>query len=181
MKMSGRKEELKIVVNSSLVEVIKNYLKYNCIFNERLVFDLIYAPIENFTELTVDDQLSLMIAQNSHLDKYLPYNEDGAVPLSSSSILFNSRDYKIQYTGDMGNSTDLNVFNTQQIDILISETTHVSPKELVEYVKTVNPKMVLLTHIDDESFCMSFQNEIKGVDKLTTAYDGLKIEIPIAL
>jgi ribonuclease BN (tRNA processing enzyme) len=90
-------------------------------------------------------------------------------------------DKNIFYTGDIGSKNDLYIFQGFPIDIMISEITHISPDELLESFKTLNPGKLLITHIsdEDENKLKDFHYQLTESDrkKIIQAFDGLEIKI----
>lgn len=174
MKMNGRISPLKILIHTSLLDAVKQFLRQSYIFEARLGFEIIFIPLHNSEKNIIDENLSLLTFQNSHLDKYISFNSDSYLSLSSQSALFFAEGKTILYTGDIGGIKDLELFNNERIDYLICETTHITPAELDEFVKTTKPVKTFLTHIDDSDFIIKFSALVNGSENnIIPTHDGM--------
>ena len=97
------------------------------------------------------------------------------------SFLFNVAGKKIRYTGDVGSSNDLYLFEKEIVDIYITETTHITLDEILQAAGKINPSKILLTHIteDDESKLQYNIDQLpeEAKKKLIIATDGLRIQL----
>lgn len=178
MKMNGRTSPLKIIVHQTLIDTVKQLLRHCYIFDERLGFEIIYMPVKNSEKIFVAESLGFITMQNSHLDKYIPFNSELKLSLSSQSVLFFSDDKTIFYTGDIGGVKDLELFAEEKIDYLICETSHITAAELNEYINYAKPVKTFLTHIDDSDFNLHFSSFISGQGNVVAVEDGMKFQIP---
>lgn len=177
MKMNGRTQPLKIIINESLIESLNAFLTLCYIFRERLGFDLQLIPSINNELVAIDDSLSFITRQNNHLDKYSEFNTDYNISLSSNSILFNPGDKSIFYTGDINNYYDLHIFDDYKINTFICEISHVSSLDVLAYIKKTAPEKAYITHIDDLLIDSGVLSDLMNEENIVFAYDGYKIEI----
>ncbi len=174
MKMNGRISPLKILIHTSLLDAVKQFLRQSYIFEARLGFEIIFIPLHNSEKNIIDEKLSLLTFQNSHLDKYISFNSDSYLSLSSQSALFFAEGKTILYTGDIGGIKDLELFNNERIDYLICETSHITPAELDEFLKNSKPVKTFLTHIDDSDFIIKFSALVNGSENnIIPTHDGM--------
>ncbi len=179
MKMENRKAKLDLFMHESLIPVVKNFLSNSYIFSERLNFHLNFIELENGSFINVNENFSFIPEQNSHLDKYFELFTNGDLSFASSSYLFNCRNNKIQYTGDIGKSEDLYLFRNNNPSILITEITHLPFEEILEAFYSIKPEKMILTHISDEDETliaeMSHSLNNYSSQKIITAFDGLTL------
>ncbi len=146
MKMNKRKNPLTIAAHSHRIDFIKSFIKSALIFEDRLGFSIKYLPFIPEIENTLNSNISVICKSNSHLKKYGELcGED-----HSFSFLFKVDDKKIVYTGDVGEMDDLFIFKESDINIFITETTHLKLNQIKEACAIIKPARVILTHISDE-------------------------------
>jgi Metal-dependent hydrolases of the beta-lactamase superfamily III len=177
MKMNGRKKPFQIIANELLIQTLKTFLHVSYIFDERMEFELQFIAVKNDKVFNVDGSLSFLTKQNSHLEKYIIYNPDSLLSLSSSSMLFNFEGKSILYTADLGSSNDLYIFKNEIIDYLICELTHIKAEELTVYIDLVKPKKTYLTHIDDELLAGESIRKLKCREDVILAEDGMAFTV----
>lgn len=172
MKLNDRKNELKIFTHKNLVEPLKEFLHTCYLFEDKLEFEIQFFGYEFDREYIVDKKLSFTTKQNSHIsNKYqvtsIPQNR-----FVSASILFKSEKKEIIYTSDIGEKTDLFLFDKCEPTIYITETTHIELEWLSEVVNFYRPKQIFLTHISDEN-----ERKIAIFLKNQTFLSAVKIDV----
>ena len=181
MKISGRKNELKIFIHSSLVKVLGEYLYRSYVFKERLGFKISYNGFEQEEKIILTKDFSFTTKQNSHLDHYKDFNKDKSLSFSCSSFLFRYKDKNIFYTGDIGGKDDIYLFNDNKHEIMILEISHINISDLPAILQSFEAGKIILTHIsdEDEKKLKHLFNIFtkKGIKRITAAYDGLTINI----
>ncbi len=181
MKLIKRTKKLKIFIHKNLIENVKNFLFQSYIFSANLSFEIVFIEFEESKELTIVKNFKFISKQNSHLEKYKKFDENNLLSFSSSSFLFFIDDKKIFYTGDIGHKSDLFSFKDYEIDLLITEISHVSLEEINSAGIILKAKKIYLTHISDvdeeniNSFFKSLNEDKRG--KFVTAYDGLSFNL----
>jgi ribonuclease BN (tRNA processing enzyme) len=182
MKMIERKKALDIFIKSELVDVIRNFLIQSYLFPEKIGFDIDYHPLTENVKSTINDYISFMPRQNSHLSSVSKLKDYTSLNYSSSSFLLNVDDKNIHYTSDVGEKNDLQLFRGKTIDCLISEVTHIKPEDIINaFDKSELPRKIILTHINDDdlsslkSYIFDLPQDLK--DKIIIASDGLKIKL----
>jgi ribonuclease Z len=179
MKMSKRVNPLSIFCHESYYQFLKEFIYQSYLFEEKLGFKVDIRTFQNDKEFKLSDEFSFNAKQNSHLAKNLNIDNSGRLGFSCSSFLFDIKGKKIFYTGDVGESKDLYLFQNSKIDWMISEITHISIEELIEAFRNVNPQKLFITHLSDEDeeriSNLPFQLPIKERQQFIAAFDGLSV------
>jgi ribonuclease Z len=152
MIMEDRTESLKIIINQNLEINLISLLRISNIFIEQLSFavELVFAGTDKW--FSPIDNVEMLIRQNSHItNKYFEAgNVPGGLEFFSSSVLIKTGGKTIFYTSDVGDESDLYLFDDFKIDYLITESAHVTLKEIQKAAEQINPEKIILTHIPDE-------------------------------
>lgn len=181
MKLSDRTKKIKIFVHENLSKFIRDFLFSSYLFEERMDFQILYEIFRHNEQIIISDKIKFTSRQNSHLDQYIKYDKEKKLNFTSSSFLFELKDKKLFYTGDVGSANDLFLFEDHQIQKIISETTHVAKVDLLSAFEKLKPEKIYLTHIsDEEEFTLnqwksSLSYGIRG--KFIIAYDGMSVSI----
>jgi len=182
MKMCERKKHLDIIINTEHVNVIQKFILNSYLFPERMGFAIHYKSIINDELFNVNNEISFISRQNSHLVPVSGLEKYKLQSFSCSSFLLNIENIKIHYTGDIGSKNDLLLFSDYTIDYLISEVTHIQPNDILNsYSNDALPPKIILTHITDEDInnlkelIVNLQVDLK--EKFILAFDGLKITL----
>ena len=182
MKMIERKKTLDVFINLELVDVIRNYLIQSYLFPEKLGFVIEYHPLTDNVKFKINDVISFIPRQNSHLSSISKLEGYKSRSYSSSSFLIRVEDKNIHYTSDVGGIDDLQLFKDKTIDCLISEVTHINPEDIITaFDKSDLPGQIILTHINDDDlislqkFILELPEHLK--EKIIIASDGLKIKL----
>lgn len=176
MQMNDRKEPLTVFVHHTLVEKVKDFLTLSYIFMERMKFPLHFEAFDIKTEISVSPKLSFISKQNTHLDDYKKY--DARLSFVSGSFLFKSENKNVYYSGDIGSSGDLFLFEEYRTDVFITEAAHVDLDSILSVSKKLNPAKIYLTHLEEKDIPL-----IKGVldkaenRKIFIAEEGLQISV----
>ena len=182
MKMYNRKDRLDIFVNSELVRVIEKFLINSYLFPERMGFPIVYRNFKNNDQFNINDEISFLPRQNSHLksvSQLLKYKQQS---FACSSILFQVKSKNIHYTGDIGEKNDLLLFKEFHTNFLLSEITHIKLHDILDaFGEDHLPANIIFTHIsdDDEKRIDAFLSDLpeKLREKFITAQDGFKLII----
>jgi len=181
MKIERRENKLELFAHESSIVFLEEFIYQSYLFSDKLNFDLEFKAYEINNLLQVNGSLSFIARQNSHLDSSMPYDKKRRLGFSCCSFLIKTGDKNIFYTGDVGNKKDLYIFQSFPLDVMISEITHISPDELLEAFKKLNPQKLLITHIgeEDENRLKNFNYQLTDTDrkKIVQAFDGLEIKI----
>ena len=178
MHILKREKPLIIYVHKNLNETLYSLLTGCLIFPEKLNFNLGVKLFDSEEEITVTEEMNFTSKQNRHVANKYEINYVPAHNFISSSFKIQLNDFKIIYTSDVGGPEDLYLFSDKNIDLLIAETTHISPDDISEAVNKLSPGLTYLTHIDetDETVLADFAAS-NDIPKIALAYDGLRISI----
>jgi ribonuclease Z len=181
MKISQRKEPLDIFCHESHSDFLKEFLYQSYIFEEKLGFKLNFKPFEQKKEVDVNAGLAFTAKQNSHLKHNVQLDKSGRLSFICSSFLIRVKGKNIFFTGDIGDFSDLFLFEEHKIDIMISEITHVSIEELLDSFRRLKPEKLLITHLNEEDEIhvskLSYQLPAAERRKIISAFDGLNIKL----
>ncbi len=181
MKLHKRINDLDIFIHKSLLETVKKTLYQSYIFNEKLNFKINYIEFNNDEQIKVSENFNFVSKQNSHLDSYKLYDHVKSLSFSCSSFLFNCMRTKIFYTGDIGDAKDLFLFSNDEIDLLISEISHVSLSDIYDASIKLGINKIYLTHLsdEDEETIAEFFSSLTPIErgKIVVTYDGMTLNI----
>ncbi len=151
MKLTNRKKSLRIFAHEKLSGVLQNFLYASYLFKERMDFEIKYEEFKHNEEIRVSNEINFTSRQNSHLDQYIEYDKEKKLNFICSSFLFGLKNRNVFYTGDIGSSADLYLFEELKIHTLICETTHLEMSDLLKCFNKLGPAEIFLTHLDDDS------------------------------
>ena len=182
MKMIERKKTLDVFINSELADVIRNFLIQSYLFPEKIGFAIEYHPLTDNVKFKINDDISFIPRQNSHLSSVSKLEDYKSRSFSSNSFLLRVDDKNIHYTSDVGEKDDLQLFKDKTIDCLISEVTHINPEDIITtFDKSVLPGQIIFTHISDDDlislqkFILVLPESLKK--KIIIASDGLRVKL----
>ena len=182
MKMYNREEQLDIFVNAGLIGVIEKFLINSYLFPERLGFSISYYQFNNNELFEINDEISFLPQQNSHLKSVSELEKYKHQSFACSSILFLMDNQNIHYTGDIGDNSDLLLFKEFKPGIIISEVTHIKLSDILDSIDENHlPEKIIFTHISDDdderidAFLLDLPIELR--EKFIVAEDGLKITL----
>ena len=171
IKLSSRKNGLKIFVHSSEKDFLEDFIFRSYIFRERINFEFSIVPFDEEKEIELFKDFNFTSKLNSHLDKYRKYNHEKKLGFVSLSFLFKDDENSCIYSGDVGNQNDLYLFN-QKVDWFITETSHIKFESVLDLLEKLDPAKIILTHIGDD-FYPSLPENLKSC--IISAYDGLEL------
>ncbi|HMN24635.1 MAG TPA: MBL fold metallo-hydrolase [Ignavibacteriaceae bacterium] len=185
MKIDKRKKDISIFVHSSEKDFLEDFILHSYLFKERMTFDLRIVPFNEENEIIINNKFRFVSKINSHLNKYKKHNKENKLGCVSLSFLFKDDENSCIYTGDvadvadLGEELDLFLFN-QKVDWFISEVTHISLNSLITVLQNLDPRKIILTHIDDATeevvkvFLKSILRSVER-ERFITAFDGLEL------
>lgn len=148
MKMEDRKDPLSIFLHQSLIKTVKDFLQSSYIFMERINFPIEFTGFNFNKEISVSPDLTFISRSNSHLKEYEKY--DPSLSYACGSFLFKYGGKNIYYSGDLGPSDDLLLFDDFKINLFITEATHINIEDLKKVNEKIKPGKFVLTHLADE-------------------------------
>ncbi len=178
MKMGKRKKQLEIFIGKNQAEFVKEFILNSYLFPERRKFNINFHKLENNSKVNIRNEITILPKNNNHLVKLKSYPQYKNLSFDSFSFLFADGKRNIVYTGDIGSTEDLYLFKENKIDLFISESTHITPGELINAHKSLAPGITILTHIadeDEESIHKQIHNFDKGSINIELAFDGFEI------
>ena len=181
MKLVNRKKILRVFIHEKLSGVLQNFLYTSYLFKERMDFEIKYEEFKHEKKVIINDDINFISKQNIHLDQYVKYDKEKRLSFICSSFLFNLKNQNVLYTGDIGSSSDLYLFEVSKIQTIICETTHLQMSELLTCFNKLLPGEIFLTHLDDDSELKieEWKNSISSQirNKFVVAYDELSVSI----
>ncbi|MBT8377862.1 MAG: MBL fold metallo-hydrolase [Ignavibacteria bacterium] len=179
MKMFNRVGPLEIYIYEKYVEDVNSFLLRCNIIPEKMDFKILYKPFSDKDEFTVNDELKILPRENSHLSGLKRYIQYSNRTFYAASFLFSHQNKRILYTADIGSADDLGLFKEFEVDVLISEITHITISELSEKIKLFRFPKTYLTHItdgDEAELAQSIKNLIISEIKVELATDKQTFE-----
>lgn len=180
LKQQKRTKPLKVYCHKNLTAPLKMFLRNSFVFTKRATFSLEYFEFEHDEEIAVSKNFSFISRQNSHLDKYRKYLGDKN-GFACSSFLFELGVNEVFYSGDIASVDDLYLFRDENPQVFITEVTHISLTQVVDYYKLFHPKKIYLTHYSDgqkKELKKSIKElQISFHDKIILAEDGISVEL----
>lgn len=162
MKLQNRTKPLNIFIHKDLEKFLEIFFKQIYLFKERLTFKLKINSYDFEQIVLISNDLSFTTKQNSHLNKYISSERENSIVFISPSFLFNIKDKKIYYSSDIGDKSDLCLFDSK-VDISIIETSHIKIYEILDFVRKDFSNRYFLVHIDEnkeEEIKLAFRDEI---------------------
>ena len=177
MEFLQREKPLQIFTHQKLIPFVKDFLHLSYLFEKRISFNIEFIGFEHEEEFDVCDEIQVKSKCNTHIDVYKIYDKEHNNYFSSSSFLFNLKNKKLFYTGDIACKNDLLLFAKEKFDYMITEITHISTEDIIETAKILHPSKLYLTHIsDDDSQKIETIISKTSLQNIPTieAVDGLK-------
>lgn len=180
MIISKRNTSIDIFIPKGLQITLQNFLRSNFLFIEKYDFKIDLHEFELNKECKFDKDFKFVAKQNSHISNKHNIKIKN-LEFVSVSFLFKINKKNIFHTADIGSAKDLLLFNNFNVDTFICETTHLSLKEIENYIIDRKIKRTFLTHINysDEELISDWHNNLpKNFQRqLIIAHDGLSIKI----
>jgi len=181
MKLIERQESLDIFCHSSQTDFLRNFLYESYIFEEKLGFKISFKPFEQKETTDISAGLGFIANQNSHLKHNEQFDKSGRLSFACNSFLIRVKGKNIFFTGDIGDFSDLFLFEEHKIAIMISEITHLSIEELLDSFRRLKPEKLFITHLSEEDEVLvsklSYQLPSAERQKVVAAFDGLIVKI----
>jgi ribonuclease BN (tRNA processing enzyme) len=174
MKLLKRETPFTVYTHESIIDTIKNFIISSKLLPQRMEFPLNYESFEYDEFFNPFPGLEVIARHNSHLSGLK--NEQGNINISCSSFLFQFAGKQIFYTGDIASEEDLYLFNDYNIDLMISEITHIDTDLIVKAFQSLKAEKLYLTHIsrnDGEKLKALIGGKTNS--NIFAADDGMKI------
>lgn len=176
MKMSRRSELLTIYSHEKEKSFLERFILNSYIFEERLGFKLNFVGFDFEKEIQIENDFTFLARENFHFFDYRELATKYSLPNVSSSFLFRNKNRLLHCTADIGDAGDLFLFEDKNPDYLISEATHISLEDIVEYQKQKDLKAIFLTHIPEELEAEIDECELESFN-IYAASDGSEFEL----
>ena len=181
MKLTERQEPLDIFCHENHFDYLVKFLSQSYVFEETLGFKLNFKSFEQKKTIDVSEGFSFIANQNSHLKHNEHLDRNGILSFICNSFLIRVKEKNIFFTGDIGDFSDLFLYEGHKIAIMISEITHVNSEELFESFRRLKPEKLFITHLGEEDeekvSKLSYQLPSTERRKVIAAFDGLNIKI----
>lgn len=178
MIIDKRAAPLKIFTHEKLVNPLLTFLNTSFIFLEKLDFVIEIVAFNFNDSMSLTNSILFLAKQNLHVTNKHNLSIDN-IRFISSSFLFEYNKKKIIYTSDIGSYEDLFLFQDYAADIFITESTHIPFERIENIIPMLNPKKVIMTHIDNEEEINDWHNMLASEkkQKITIAEDGMRVKI----
>lgn len=150
MKLNRRSSPLEIFLHKKQVEIVREFLLTSNLLPEKMNFEIKFKPFESNSEFFIEDKLTVLPRENSHLAELREFAHYQERNFFSGSFLFTYKGKNLMYSGDIGSEDDLLLFREFELNILITEVTHLKITGLFEILEVLNPATVYLTHITED-------------------------------
>jgi len=176
--LRGREKPLEVFVPDEFVAPLKGYLPAVYILENKLPFELRITGYEH--GFVFDEDFRLEAIGNSHLHPYREFIESAGLPnkmqCHSFKIQVNGR--SVLYSADIGSFDDLRD-HLEGTDIVIIESTHLDLDQFLKFAQTAKVGRYILTHLGSKEDVaeINLRAAKAVVDNLTTAVDGMEIEL----
>jgi ribonuclease BN (tRNA processing enzyme) len=146
MHLSGRQNPVRVFVPDAVKDRMNDLLPLYQIFLEKWPFDIEFCGLRNRTEESISTLIFKPVL-NSHLAKNELFARDKEVGTESYSIIFGEEDHPLcLYTSDINDFAHLEN-EVRNVDLLVSECTHVDVEQCIRFAKEHDIPRVLFTHI----------------------------------
>lgn len=179
MKLNKRETDLMIFTHEALKVSLEAFLNECHLFKETTRFNINIIGYKDSEEHMISGKLSFMPRRNSHIVKKPNLENYNDTRFVSCSLMITADNKKIHYTSDIGSETDLYLFKEEQINYMITETTHIFTEQIYRAFKDLSPDMLYLTHIGDEieTSLHNWHKNLPDSEKIFITQDGLTIKL----
>ena len=177
MRLKNRTNPLEIYLPRGVLPGFESIFPYFQIYQEKWDFHFHLLPIKPGF-LYDHDGFQLSAIANNHLKGNLPFAKKSGIGTDSYSFRFQeSDDNVVIYTSDIDTLDHLRSLNSG-VRVLISEYTHITVDEIVDFAVTAGIDRIVLTHIPPE-LENNFTNTAKDRQhsSIEFASDGFFIEV----
>ncbi len=175
--LAGRKKALDIFLPSGVLPGFETLFPYFHIFQEKWPFRFRLRPIMP-GKVVEKPGFHLWAIPNDHLKGNQPYAKKAGMDCDSYSFRFwESEGRPVLYTADI-DSLEHVTSELNDVDVFISECTHVPVEAIIQSAVTARVPRIVLTHIPPEldGKGLNVDSAPEWMD-ITFASDGLNIEV----
>jgi ribonuclease BN (tRNA processing enzyme) len=177
MRLTNRTNPLEIYLPRGVLPGFESIFPYFQIYREKWDFHFHLLPIKPGF-LYDGDAFQLSAVANNHLKENLPFADKLGMDADSYSFKFQeSDDNAVIYTSDIDTLDHLRPLNSG-VRVLISECTHVTVDEIVNFAVSAGIDRIVLTHVPPELEGNSSNTEKDEQNpNIEFASDGFNIEV----
>jgi len=180
MIISKRNKPIEIYVPNKMISMLERFLQFSSLFIKNYDFEIKICEFNLNQPFHLTENFKFLARQNNHITNKYSLDIDN-FEFISVSFLFSYEDINIVYTSDIGNANDLNLFNDFNINLFITEITHVLLSDIFSFIKSSNLDKVILTHInfdDEEKIKLWYEGlDINLKGKINLANDGMMLNL----
>jgi ribonuclease BN (tRNA processing enzyme) len=173
MYLDRRGEPLDIYFPKAHVTIFQQLLEHMYLPSEKLPFALKFIPIDEAV-VQVGEALSVQCFPTEHLSKADNYRKRHGT--SSYGYLVMEGAKRVVFSSDIRSVDDLRSYS-QNLDLLIVESTHVDLDDVIRLIKENDIKQIIITHIppelEERIEMLTQRAHENGVKNLRFAHDGL--------
>jgi ribonuclease Z len=176
--LTERENPLDIYLPMEFVDVFESYMNRLYLFREKFSFPfslLGYRDGDRFS-----DSFELEAHGNTHLAKNVDVinrlNVPNEMMCHSLSISVGAR--KLFYSADVGSFDDIRGYLTA-CDYVLVECTHIDINEIIEYAKSADVGLFVVTHLGSPSDVEHLRNRVQssGFDNIVVAEQGMVLDL----
>jgi ribonuclease BN (tRNA processing enzyme) len=179
MWISGRRKPLTLFLPAELVNPLKNWLDAIYIGPDFLQFELQLVPWEpkQFCDVC---GLRVYPVETTHLNSLTQRFGNGRY--KAYSLRLECANFRILFSGDLGNPTDLEKQLELPLDLLVTEVAHFPSSELFQFLRDKRVRKIVLTHLalelyGNEEALLAEARKALPEAQIAVATDGLRIPI----
>lgn len=176
MYLSGRSDPLSIYVPSGIFPKFETFLSVCYIDRTRWPFRLDLIPIS--PSIVIEwDYIEIQPIPNGHLASHCMFQEQIRTGKDAYSFCISENGFrKVLVTSDISKLEVLEDF-AQGIEIFITECTHVSFEEILEFIKRTGIEKTILTHIPPDFDSKKAETMLTSGVQIHVAKDGDVVEV----
>jgi len=180
MWILNRQKPLSIFLPNELSKPLQAWLNAVYLGPEFIPFQLEFIPWEPESVFDVHG-LKVRPRETTHLESLV--RKFGPGRFKAYSLLVESAEFRILFSGDVGRPIDLDEQFEGSVDLLISELAHFAPNELWKFLGDKQVRKLLLTHLGldlygkEESLLQEARKALPVVETVLVAKDGLRVPI----
>ncbi len=175
-----REKPLSIFLPNELCGPLMVWLNAIYLGPEFVPFQLLFIPWESNSAFDVRG-FKVRPCETTHLESLV--RKFGKGRFKAYSLLIESSEFRILFTGDLGSPLDLGEQLHLSVDLLISELAHFAPSELWDFLSNKKVKRLLLTHLardlygNEESLLNEARQRLPSVEAILLASDGVRLSV----
>ncbi len=174
MHLNKRKNELSIFLPDMNTDRMYSILAFFQIYRDKLSYKINFENIQQGLFYQNED-LKVSGMKNAHLNKNTRYATPLGMDPECYGFLFHHKDKSLFYTSDTDSLIPYNSLS-DNIDLLLTETTHITLEKIIQFADRKKIKKSVLTHIPDENEIF-LKDKVTEHKNMTIAIEGELIEV----